>query len=320
MAGSDDENPPPPPSPQTLTQQAPYIVSTIKLPILKGKVEFQSLLSQLEMHMQVVSLRCQSEVLRSFTLLPGPSILSQWRTKQEVVEQSYGTLLENANQKEIKKAEGEMQGTLDIKQNTIGGDLENRRNLKLWAIQAQTLSQAATTSTAMKVNTARPIVNEIRPRNNFYKPHSPNRRPFNRTTTPRTKFSNQKVNTAGDKAVSAVGGIRGKTADYPQRTLKNKWIVDSGCSRHMTGNKAYLAEYQDYNGGPVAFGGEARKESRVKTERSIFEQLALMGYATNSDKLTFQKVPPHDAEISAKKFSDVLRFISASKYGTIGEV
>ncbi|GJU65593.1 hypothetical protein Tco_1247428 [Tanacetum coccineum] len=26
-------------------------------------------------------------------------------------------------------------------------------------------------------------------------------------------------------------------------------------SRHMTGNKAYLAEYQDFNGGPVAFGG-----------------------------------------------------------------
>ncbi|GJZ45506.1 reverse transcriptase domain-containing protein [Tanacetum coccineum] len=35
----------------------------------------------------------------------------------------------------------------------------------------------------------------------------------------------------------------------------NKGIVDSGCSRHMTGNKAYLAEYQDFNGGPVAFGG-----------------------------------------------------------------
>ncbi|GKE85999.1 hypothetical protein Tco_1559741, partial [Tanacetum coccineum] len=36
----------------------------------------------------------------------------------------------------------------------------------------------------------------------------------------------------------------------PHKALKNKWIVDSGCSRHMTGNKAYLAEYQDYNGGP----------------------------------------------------------------------
>ncbi|GJV97392.1 ribonuclease H-like domain-containing protein [Tanacetum coccineum] len=38
--------------------------------------------------------------------------------------------------------------------------------------------------------------------------------------------------------------------DYPHRALQNKGIVDSGCSRHMTGNKAYLAEYQDFNGGP----------------------------------------------------------------------
>ncbi|GJR49736.1 hypothetical protein Tco_1400257 [Tanacetum coccineum] len=43
----------------------------------------------------------------------------------------HGILLENSDQKEIKKAEGEMQGTLDIKQKTLGGDLENRRNLKL---------------------------------------------------------------------------------------------------------------------------------------------------------------------------------------------
>ncbi|GJY45326.1 putative ribonuclease H-like domain-containing protein [Tanacetum coccineum] len=39
------------------------------------------------------------------------------------------------------------------------------------------------------------------------------------------------------------------------KRIKNKGIVDSGCSRHMTGNKAHLAEYQDYNGGPIAFGG-----------------------------------------------------------------
>ncbi|GJU37838.1 putative ribonuclease H-like domain-containing protein [Tanacetum coccineum] len=139
-------------------------------------------------------------------------------------------------------------------------------------------SQAATTSTARKVNTARPIVNEIRPRNNFYKSHSPIRRPFNRTTAPRTKFSNQKVNTAGDKAVSVVGGIR-ETADNPQRALKNKGIVDSRCSRHMTGNKAYLAEYQDYNGGPVAFGGSKgyiTGKGKIKTRKLDFEDVCFV--------------------------------------------
>ncbi|GKC45911.1 hypothetical protein Tco_1063633, partial [Tanacetum coccineum] len=43
--------------------------------------------------------------------------------------------------------------------------------------------------------------------------------------------------------------------DNPHRSLKNKGIIDSGCSRHMTGNKAYLADFQDFNGGHVAFGG-----------------------------------------------------------------
>ncbi|GKB49768.1 hypothetical protein Tco_0900521 [Tanacetum coccineum] len=66
------------------------------------------------------------------------------------------------------------------------------------------------------------------------------------------------VNTAEEKAVSAVGGKREtavKPSDYLQGALKNKGIVDSGCPRHMTGNKAYIAEYQDCNGGPIAFGG-----------------------------------------------------------------
>nr|GEU74167.1 hypothetical protein [Tanacetum cinerariifolium] len=42
---------------------------------------------------------------------------------------------------------------------------------------------------------------------------------------------------------------------HPQQALKNKGIIDNGCSRHMTGNKAYLANYQEiHNGGFVAFG------------------------------------------------------------------
>nr|GEX48885.1 ribonuclease H-like domain-containing protein [Tanacetum cinerariifolium] len=43
--------------------------------------------------------------------------------------------------------------------------------------------------------------------------------------------------------------------DDPHKALKDKGIVDSGCSRHMTGNKAHLADYQEFKGGSVAFGG-----------------------------------------------------------------
>ncbi|GJS02644.1 ribonuclease H-like domain-containing protein [Tanacetum coccineum] len=67
-------------------------------------------------------------------------------------------------------------------------------------------SQAVSTSAARKVNAVRPIVNENRPKNNIYKSHSPIRMQFNRTTSPRTNFSNPKVNTVGVKAVSVVRG------------------------------------------------------------------------------------------------------------------
>nr|GEX46599.1 hypothetical protein [Tanacetum cinerariifolium] len=36
---------------------------------------------------------------------------------------------------------------------------------------------------------------------------------------------------------------KSKNKDDPHRALKDKGIIDSGCSRHMTGNKAYLADY-----------------------------------------------------------------------------
>ncbi|GKF60861.1 hypothetical protein Tco_0177647, partial [Tanacetum coccineum] len=63
------------------------------------------------------------------------------------------------------------------------------------------------TSTALKVNIVKPIVNGVRPANVFHKTHSPSSRPFKRTTAIlRTNFSNQKVYTAKVKEVSTVGG------------------------------------------------------------------------------------------------------------------
>nr|GEW57315.1 putative ribonuclease H-like domain-containing protein [Tanacetum cinerariifolium] len=56
-----------------------------------------------------------------------------------------------------------------------------------------------------------------------------------------------------------------KKRDNPHQTLKRKGIVDSGCSRHMTGNKAYLVDYQDFNGGPVGFGGIKREYNNART-------------------------------------------------------
>ncbi|GJZ21952.1 putative ribonuclease H-like domain-containing protein [Tanacetum coccineum] len=128
------------------------------------------------------------------------------------------------------------------------------------------------------VNSVKHIVNNARPKSDFHKFVSPFRKSLNRTTSLRTKFSYQKVNTAEVNAVSAVGGKR-ETADYPHRALQNKGIVDSGCFRHMTRNKAYLAEYQDFNGGPVAFGGSKgyiTGKGKIKIGKLDFEDVCFV--------------------------------------------
>ncbi|GJS92567.1 uncharacterized mitochondrial protein-like protein [Tanacetum coccineum] len=40
--------------------------------------------------------------------------------------------------------------------------------------------------------------------------------------------------------------------------LQDHAVVDSGCSSYMIGNKAYLSDYEDYNGGFVAFGSDPK--------------------------------------------------------------
>ncbi|GKA76159.1 reverse transcriptase domain-containing protein [Tanacetum coccineum] len=74
------------------------------------------------------------------------------------------------------------------------------------------------------------------------------------------------VSTAKETRVTAVKASAGcvwrpKMTDLnngnPQQALKNKGIFDSGCSRYMTGNKDFLTDYQDIDGGFVAFGGSA---------------------------------------------------------------
>ncbi|GJZ53637.1 ribonuclease H-like domain-containing protein [Tanacetum coccineum] len=73
-----------------------------------------------------------------------------------------------------------------------------------------------------------------------------------------------------------------KTVDLtfgdPHVALKDTGIFDSGCSRHMIGNKSYLTDYQDHDGGFVAFagsskGGKIAGKGRIKTTHLDFEDV-----------------------------------------------
>ncbi|GJR88908.1 putative ribonuclease H-like domain-containing protein [Tanacetum coccineum] len=50
------------------------------------------------------------------------------------------------------------------------------------------------------------------------------------------------------------------------------WVMDSGCSRHMTGNVSYLSEYEPYNGGYVSFrhGGGMITSKGIIKDRVLF--------------------------------------------------
>ncbi|GKA93278.1 ribonuclease H-like domain-containing protein [Tanacetum coccineum] len=73
----------------------------------------------------------------------------------------------------------------------------------------------------------------------------------------RIEFTNARNESVKPKQAKKPRIITQNPKGNPQHALKNKGIFDSGCSRHMTGNKDFLIDYQDINEGFVAFGGSA---------------------------------------------------------------
>ncbi|GKA27865.1 hypothetical protein Tco_0714033 [Tanacetum coccineum] len=60
----------------------------------------------------------------------------------------------------------------------------------------------------------------------------------------------------------------GQSSNFNGGNIDDKGYWDSGCSRHMTGNKSYLFEYDPYDGGYVSFGhggGKITGKGTIKT-------------------------------------------------------
>nr|GEX96513.1 hypothetical protein [Tanacetum cinerariifolium] len=91
------------------------------------------------------------------------------------------------------------------------------------------------------------------------KPHLPPRRTINRQRSP--SASNFPLKVTAAKAPKG----------NPQHALKDKGVIDNGCSRHMTGNMSYLSNFEEINGGYVAFGGNSKggKISGKETRRIV---------------------------------------------------
>ncbi|GJW16503.1 retrovirus-related pol polyprotein from transposon TNT 1-94 [Tanacetum coccineum] len=139
-------------------------------------------------------------------------------------------------------------------------------------------------STARSFNTVRPsytahpksTVHCARPRTYFQnQAQSTIHRPFYKRTALTKRCFNQRFNT-GRPFRSTVNTVRARGfnavkpsacwvwkpikpngASLSNSQLNDKGFVDSGCSRHMTGNIAHLSDFKDFDGGYVTFGGGA---------------------------------------------------------------
>nr|GEV83547.1 hypothetical protein [Tanacetum cinerariifolium] len=56
-----------------------------------------------------------------------------------------------------------------------------------------------------------------------------------------------------------------------RHALKDKGVIDSGCSRHMTRNISYLSDFEEINGGYVAFGGNPKGDTECIVLSSDFK-------------------------------------------------
>nr|GFB05534.1 putative ribonuclease H-like domain-containing protein [Tanacetum cinerariifolium] len=152
----------------------------------------------------------------------------------------------------------------------------------------------------------RPNMNDVHPnRTSFYKPaHSYTKIPFQRTSAVRSQFrgprvpsvsrsfstvnrkfptANRKFPTGNTKFSTADMGMKGNAvkASAWQPTaegVQGKRDIDSGCSRHMTGNKCYLSKYEYYDGGFVSFGygkGRISRKGKIKIGTLDFNDVYL---------------------------------------------
>ncbi|GJT97727.1 ribonuclease H-like domain-containing protein [Tanacetum coccineum] len=138
----------------------------------------------------------------------------------------------------------------------------------------KTVKNAKPLSTARSVNTVRPV-STARP---FYK------------NTALTKRSNiQNINTAKQVVNTVrpnVNTVRARgfnavkpSACWSNSQLNEKGFVDSGCSRHMSGNIAHLSDFKEFDGGYVTFGGGANGgritgKGTIKTDKLDFEDIS----------------------------------------------
>nr|GEW12993.1 putative ribonuclease H-like domain-containing protein [Tanacetum cinerariifolium] len=80
--------------------------------------------------------------------------------------------------------------------------------------------------------------------------------------------------------------VKSKEQSNPKINLQDTGVIDSGCSRHMTGNMSYLTNYEEINEGYVAFG-ENPKGGKItsKDEYSRFTWVFFLDFKDETNAI-----------------------------------
>nr|GEY47122.1 putative ribonuclease H-like domain-containing protein [Tanacetum cinerariifolium] len=158
---------------------------------------------------------------------------------------------------------------------------------------APSKSQPVLTAAARTVSAVKPKNFKTRPNiasSAMSKSKSPLRRPFIGHPSPKPSISPPRVNAAKPYAVSAAQNNHGKWVWRPKclvldhdlrttsasMTLKRFDYNDAlGRSMHMTGNMSYLYDFEELNGGYVAFGGNP-KGGKITSKASKDETASVL--------------------------------------------
>nr|GEW09904.1 hypothetical protein [Tanacetum cinerariifolium] len=139
-------------------------------------------------------------------------------------------------------------------------------------------SQSVLTIAARSISAVKPAFSLTQPKlasRALYKSKSPLRRHLPHRSFSNPSNSPPRVTAAKASAVSAAQDKK-DTWGNPQQALRDKGVIDSGCSRHMTGNMSYLSDFKELNGGYVAFGGNPKGgkitgKGKIKTGKLDFD-------------------------------------------------
>nr|GEV57516.1 putative ribonuclease H-like domain-containing protein [Tanacetum cinerariifolium] len=136
----------------------------------------------------------------------------------------------------------------------------HKGNHKQYASLTHTTPQKHMVSTVV-LTQSKPIAHHV-----VTKSKSPVRRHITRSPSSKTTNSPSRV-TAVQAPVSNL-----------QHALKDKGVIDSGCSRYMTGNMSYLSDFEELNEGYIAFrgnpkGGKITGKRKIKTGKLDFDDV-----------------------------------------------